>query len=47
MVQARVTSEIATTLSPSQAFHGTPYGRARETTMRAQQEQQKLEPLIW
>jgi hypothetical protein len=44
-VQARVTSEPMTTLSPSQVFHRTPCGHARETTMGAQQEQEKLEPL--
>jgi hypothetical protein len=36
-----------TTLSPSQAFHRIPCGRGQETTMGAQLEQGKLEPLIW
>jgi hypothetical protein len=44
IVQARVTSETTIILSPFQAFHWTPCGCARETTMAAQWEQGKLEP---
>jgi hypothetical protein len=44
---SKVTIEATTTLSPSQAIHRTPYGRARETTMGAQQELGKPKLLIW
>jgi hypothetical protein len=44
MVQARVISETTMTPFPSKIFYRTPCERARETTIEAQQQQEKLEP---
>jgi hypothetical protein len=38
---------LPATLSPSQAFHRTPYVRAQEFITRVQRELEKLKPLIW
>jgi hypothetical protein len=44
MVQARVISETTMTVFPSKTFYRTPCERTRETTIEAQQQQEKLEP---
>jgi hypothetical protein len=49
-MQADLKAKVQTlpaTLSPSQAFHRTPYGRAQEFITRVQRELEKLKPLIW